>query len=101
AKATLGSSFSFPVHSPKKQAGNCVCCGCLPALIRHNKRGVSAFRQANGYGALRDALGSDNVTMLGFKDYVVLLEDHPLVIGVAVLLFAGLFVHGHAQSRHA
>ncbi|XP_026379035.1 hsp70 nucleotide exchange factor FES1-like [Papaver somniferum] len=35
--------------------------GAISSLIRHNKRGVAAFRQANGYGALRDALGSDNV----------------------------------------
>ncbi|KAI3971938.1 hypothetical protein MKX01_030139, partial [Papaver californicum] len=29
-------------------------------LIRHNKPGVTAFRLANGYGALGDALSSDN-----------------------------------------
>ncbi|KAI3964787.1 hypothetical protein MKW92_044712, partial [Papaver armeniacum] len=28
-------------------------------LIRYNKPGVAAFRLANGYGALRDALDSD------------------------------------------
>lgn len=31
------------------------------ALIRNNKPGVAAFRLANGYGALRDALSSENV----------------------------------------
>ncbi|KAI3910711.1 hypothetical protein MKW92_021974, partial [Papaver armeniacum] len=35
--------------------------GYLLALIRHNKPGVAAFRLANGYGSLRDALSSDNV----------------------------------------
>ncbi|KAI3900139.1 hypothetical protein MKW92_018219 [Papaver armeniacum] len=35
--------------------------GAVSSLIRHNKHGVAAFRQENGYGALRDALGSDNV----------------------------------------
>lgn len=31
------------------------------ALIRHNKPGIAAFRLANGYAALRDALSSENV----------------------------------------
>lgn len=31
------------------------------ALIRHNKSGIAAFRLANGYAALRDALGSESV----------------------------------------
>ncbi|KAI3954664.1 hypothetical protein MKW98_019795 [Papaver atlanticum] len=35
--------------------------GAISSLIRHNKPGVAAFRLANGYGALRDALSSDNV----------------------------------------
>ncbi|KAF1868387.1 hypothetical protein Lal_00008194 [Lupinus albus] len=33
----------------------------LTALIRHNKPGIAAFRLANGYAALRDALASENV----------------------------------------
>lgn len=33
----------------------------LTALIRHNKPGITAFRLANGYAALRDALTSENV----------------------------------------
>ncbi|KAM0953350.1 putative armadillo-like helical, nucleotide exchange factor Fes1, TOG domain-containing protein [Dioscorea sansibarensis] len=35
--------------------------GAISSLIRHNKPGIAAFRLANGYGALRDALGSENV----------------------------------------
>ena len=35
--------------------------GRLSALIRDNKPGIAAFRLANGYGALRDALSSENV----------------------------------------
>jgi hsp70-interacting protein len=35
--------------------------GAISSLIRHNKPGVTAFRLANGYAALRDALGSENV----------------------------------------
>ncbi|RZC72591.1 hypothetical protein C5167_048074 [Papaver somniferum] len=34
--------------------------GAISSLIQHNKPGVTAFRLANGYGALRDALSSDN-----------------------------------------
>ncbi|CAI9098295.1 OLC1v1034916C2 [Oldenlandia corymbosa var. corymbosa] len=35
--------------------------GAISSLIRHNKPGVAAFRLANGYSALRDALSSENV----------------------------------------
>jgi hsp70-interacting protein len=35
--------------------------GAISSLIRHNKLGVTAFRLANGYAALRDALSSENV----------------------------------------
>ncbi|OIW18900.1 hypothetical protein TanjilG_25343 [Lupinus angustifolius] len=35
--------------------------GALSSLIRHNKPGIAAFRLANGYAALRDALASENV----------------------------------------
>lgn len=31
------------------------------ALIRHNKPGIAAFRLANGYAGLRDALGTESV----------------------------------------
>ncbi|GFP85027.1 hsp70 nucleotide exchange factor fes1 [Phtheirospermum japonicum] len=34
--------------------------GAISSLIRHNKAGVAAFRLANGYVALRDALSSEN-----------------------------------------
>ncbi|KAL2934247.1 Hsp70-binding protein 1 [Bienertia sinuspersici] len=34
--------------------------GAISSLIRHNKPGVAAFRLANGYAALRDALSSEN-----------------------------------------
>ncbi|KAG1337848.1 hsp70-binding protein 1 [Cocos nucifera] len=35
--------------------------GALSSLIRHNKPAIAAFRLANGYQALRDALNSENV----------------------------------------
>ncbi|XP_074571029.1 uncharacterized protein LOC141827637 [Curcuma longa] len=35
--------------------------GALSSLIRNNKEGINAFRIANGYAGLRDALGSENV----------------------------------------
>ncbi|XP_030480711.1 hsp70 nucleotide exchange factor FES1 [Cannabis sativa] len=35
--------------------------GAISSLIRHNKPGSIAFRLANGYAALRDALSSENV----------------------------------------
>lgn len=34
--------------------------GAISSLVRHNKPGVAAFRLANGYAALRDALSSEN-----------------------------------------
>ncbi|XP_051113811.1 uncharacterized protein LOC127239617 [Andrographis paniculata] len=35
--------------------------GAISSLIRHNKPGIAAFRLANGYAALRDALSSENL----------------------------------------
>ncbi|AEE74753.1 unnamed protein product [Arabidopsis thaliana] len=35
--------------------------GAISSLIRHNKPGVTAFKLANGYAGLRDALASDSV----------------------------------------
>ncbi|XP_074271313.1 hsp70 nucleotide exchange factor fes1 [Silene latifolia] len=35
--------------------------GAISSLIRHNKPGIAAFRLANGYAALKDALSSDSV----------------------------------------
>ncbi|XP_072997310.1 uncharacterized protein [Typha latifolia] len=35
--------------------------GAISSLIRNNKSGIAAFRLANGYAGLRDALSSDSV----------------------------------------
>ncbi|KAJ1394429.1 TOG domain [Sesbania bispinosa] len=35
--------------------------GAISSLIRHNKPGITAFRLANGYAGLKDALTSENV----------------------------------------
>ncbi|KAJ1685860.1 hypothetical protein LUZ63_017250 [Rhynchospora breviuscula] len=35
--------------------------GAISSLIQHNKPGITAFRLANGYAALKDALSSDDV----------------------------------------
>ncbi|CAN8259967.1 unnamed protein product [Cochlearia groenlandica] len=35
--------------------------GAISSLIRHNKPGVTAFKLANGYAGLREALASDSV----------------------------------------
>ncbi|XVF08125.1 hypothetical protein REPUB_Repub06bG0198800 [Reevesia pubescens] len=35
--------------------------GAISSLIRHNKPGIAAFRLANGYAALRDALGTESI----------------------------------------
>lgn len=35
--------------------------GAISSLIRHNKPGITAFRLANGYAALKDALSSESV----------------------------------------
>ncbi|EXC14804.1 Hsp70-binding protein 1 [Morus notabilis] len=35
--------------------------GTISSLIRHNKPAITAFRLANGYGALKDALSSESV----------------------------------------
>ncbi|KAK1321243.1 hypothetical protein QJS10_CPA03g01678 [Acorus calamus] len=35
--------------------------GAISSLIRNNKPGIAAFRLANGYASLRDALGSESV----------------------------------------
>ncbi|KAF3788172.1 Hsp70-binding protein 1 [Nymphaea thermarum] len=35
--------------------------GAISSLIRHNRLGLSAFRLASGYGALKDALGTDSI----------------------------------------
>ncbi|XP_011007136.1 PREDICTED: hsp70 nucleotide exchange factor fes1-like [Populus euphratica] len=35
--------------------------GAISSLVRHNKPGIAAFHLGNGFAALRDALGSENV----------------------------------------
>ncbi|KAJ6968694.1 hsp70 nucleotide exchange factor fes1-like [Populus alba x Populus x berolinensis] len=35
--------------------------GAISSLIQHNKPGIAAFHLGNGFAALRDALGSENV----------------------------------------
>lgn len=50
--------FSFYDNNPLKTLSFSIWC---VALIRHNKPGVTAFKLANGYAGLRDALASDSV----------------------------------------
>lgn len=49
--------------------------GAISSLIRHNKPGIAAFRLANGYAALKDALSSDDVRFqrkaLNLIDYLL------------------------------
>lgn len=52
------------VHSCDEEINSCF----FAALIRHNKSGIAAFRLANGYAALRDALGSESVR---FQRYII------------------------------
>ncbi|KAK9057777.1 hypothetical protein SSX86_022615 [Deinandra increscens subsp. villosa] len=53
--------------------------GAISSLIRHNKPGVAAFRLANGYAALKDALSSESVRFqrkaLNLIEY--LMEENP------------------------
>ncbi|KAM3343670.1 hsp70 nucleotide exchange factor FES1 isoform X1 [Capsicum galapagoense] len=41
--------------------------GAISSLIRHNKPGIGAFRLANGYAALRDALSSESLRFQRIK----------------------------------
>lgn len=41
------------------------------ALIRNNRPGVAAFRLANGYASLRDALSSDSVRFQRYSLVVI------------------------------
>lgn len=49
--------------------------GAISSLIRHNKPAIAAFRLANGYAALRDALNSESVRFqrkaLNLIDYLL------------------------------
>ncbi|XXG80824.1 hypothetical protein AAC387_Pa09g1597 [Persea americana] len=52
----LSNFFSDPDINVRTKA-----LGAISSLIRHNKPGIAAFRLANGYAGLRDALSSDSV----------------------------------------
>ncbi|KAG8376925.1 hypothetical protein BUALT_Bualt09G0114800 [Buddleja alternifolia] len=70
--------------------------GAISSLIRHNKSGVAAFRLANGYAALRDALGSESVRFqrkaLNLVQY--LLNENRSDCGVVSELgFSRIFMH--------
>ncbi|KAM0046984.1 putative armadillo-like helical, nucleotide exchange factor Fes1, TOG domain-containing protein [Helianthus debilis subsp. tardiflorus] len=53
--------------------------GAISSLIRHNKPGIAAFRLANGYAALKDALSSESVRFqrkaLNLIEY--LIQENP------------------------
>lgn len=51
----LSNFSSDPVVTVRSKA-----LGAISSLIRNNKTGVNAFKLANGYAALRDALGSND-----------------------------------------
>ncbi|KAJ7538512.1 hypothetical protein O6H91_11G051900 [Diphasiastrum complanatum] len=59
--------------------------GAISSLIRHNKSGIGAFRLANGFSALKDALTSDTPKLqrkaLQLAQY--LLHENPKDTGVA------------------
>ncbi|KAF3662282.1 putative zinc finger protein [Capsicum annuum] len=50
--------------------------GAISSLIRHNKPGIAAFRLANGYASLRDALSSES---LRFQRSSVVVMDTRIV----------------------
>lgn len=70
--------------------------GAISSLIRHNKPGIAAFRLANGYAALRDALGSENVRFqrkaLNLLHYL-LRENQSDCVVVAELGFPRMMMH--------
>ncbi|KAL5709525.1 hypothetical protein ACHQM5_020205 [Ranunculus cassubicifolius] len=70
--------------------------GAISSLIRHNKPGISAFRLANGYASLKDALSSDNVRFqrkaLNLLQYL-LRENSSDVKVVTELGFTRIFMH--------
>ncbi|KAK4419046.1 Hsp70 nucleotide exchange factor FES1 [Sesamum alatum] len=70
--------------------------GAISSLIRHNKSGVAAFRLANGYAALRDALCSESARFqrkaLNLIHY--LLNENRSDCGVVTELgFPRIFMH--------
>ncbi|XP_009595159.1 hsp70 nucleotide exchange factor FES1 isoform X1 [Nicotiana tomentosiformis] len=70
--------------------------GAISSLIRHNKPGIAAFRLANGYAALRDALGSESVRFqrkaLNLIHYL-LHENRSDCAVVTELGFPRIFMH--------
>ncbi|GAV76560.1 hypothetical protein CFOL_v3_20033 [Cephalotus follicularis] len=70
--------------------------GAISSLIRHNKQGISAFRLANCYAALRDALSSDNLRFqrkaLNLIHYL-LQEDNSDYNVVSELGFPRIMMH--------
>eukprot|EP01018_Ginkgo_biloba_P032477 Gb_06438 [translate_table: standard] len=70
--------------------------GAISSLIRHNKPAVAAFRLANGYSALRDALTTDDVRFQRKALYMMqyLLQENTADCHVATELgFPRLFTH--------
>lgn len=70
--------------------------GAISSLIRHNKPGIAAFRLANGYAALRDALSSESLRFqrkaLNLTHY--LLHENRVDCAVATELgFPRIFMH--------
>ncbi|XP_016468694.2 uncharacterized protein LOC107791192 isoform X3 [Nicotiana tabacum] len=70
--------------------------GAISSLIRHNKLGIAAFRLANGYAALRDALSSESVRFqrkaLNLIHYL-LHENRSDCAVVTELGFPRIFMH--------
>lgn len=70
--------------------------GAISSLIRQNKPGIAAFRLANGYAALRDALGSENVRFqrkaLNLLHYL-LRENRSDCVVVTELGFPRMMMH--------
>ncbi|KAK1651237.1 hypothetical protein QYE76_069042 [Lolium multiflorum] len=70
--------------------------GALSSLIRNNKPGVAAFRLANGYAGLRDALNSESARFqrkaLSLTHYL-LSENHSDCSVFAQLGFPRLMMH--------
>ncbi|OAY83554.1 uncharacterized protein LOC109718202 [Ananas comosus] len=70
--------------------------GAISSLIRGNKPGIAAFRLANGYAALKDALGSEDVRFqrkaLNLIQYLLRenSSDHKLITELG---FPRLMIH--------
>uniref|UniRef100_A0A0C9S4L9 TSA: Wollemia nobilis Ref_Wollemi_Transcript_24998_1838 transcribed RNA sequence n=1 Tax=Wollemia nobilis TaxID=56998 RepID=A0A0C9S4L9_9CONI len=70
--------------------------GAISSLIRHNKPAIVAFRLANGYAALRDALTTEDARFQRKALHTVqyLLQENPEDCNVAIELgFPRLFMH--------